>query len=916
MMVEAVPIRRRVGRRPENRQAVVRTIISHLEDFQRWFNEASAEKGLGIWIDPSESIDGINALSWPKLVELSKSLGHHRVHREQVVTAVEVMNSSINSPGQSGLVVGALQSGKTGTALCSLFMAPAHYLKTGLTYAPLFVTTNQNSHMEQTRQAMRSFFNLYGDLVVGSSEQSDQSKSLLEYYSDTGFDLSRKWGFTEITLHEYATNIVDDLYPGEDLVSSLVDNFTAKRVQGREIEVKIRNHCERAKKHGHGVMMIVDEPQFGASDPARNNSNGSGKCLLTQILEVADDDFFDRESPNFLVGLSATPFDSYEIESLFKVRQKIGEGYVGPNAFAGERIDPTVQEKMPKTFSFSDIAGAMEIAPFSEISWLLGLRKSPLNKNINPTVTDENGAQRELTISERRSYGAKILRRLVNVFVLQNSKKRGKKIGGLLRLAGSNEATERILDDMRVEGSDSPYNVIRFFGDHASRGSDVKRAIKEATKNDPRPYLVVVVGKGRMGDAFPPEVEIGIDLSQSPADMNAVLQGVFGRMCGYGKSNALVVMSDTAKKMVNEYSNSLGATENFSKSRHAVTNVIKKGRRAAQTYIHISEEAIASSPENSPLKRFQALIDDYLAQNLPGETKSVSVPSRKDVYFELAEAMEKTGLVEYVAANYKDIDPNMKESPRIVKPGGSSSYVKRDGSVRKLEYSFDPNNEERCKLLVSRVDAPEYLDKSQNRKRKIRSLVQEYTGSGGRHTNRGRGVGGIAPVIEVKKVDSAGRRVRPHEPGRFVFSGLNFHLEKPVAWHLPADIVTMPSDRHAMRGAMSDAEVARQLQTFVSKKLSGRFPPTLEQVLASEPCFDILSRLYNRATHTYFVTDDGVRFVDLMTEEVDNPVGPATLDFTDDRDPIITYYEQGVELEDDYVDEHPEDDLNESKFAM
>lgn len=897
-MVDAGRRSRRVReRRNEQQQAVAEAIKNHLEEFQSWFNSAAAETKLGLWIDPSEALESVDTLSWPKLKELAKSLQHHQVHREQVFTAVDVMKQSIESPGQSGLVVGALQSGKTGTALCSLFMAPAHYLKTGLTYAPLFITTNQNSHMEQTRQAMRSFFSLYGDIVVGSSAQETSSRSLLEYYSDAGFDTSRKWGLTEITLHEYASNIVDDLYPGVDLISSLVDSFTAKRVHGREIGVKIRNHCERAKERGHGVMMIVDEPQFGASDSRSSFDAAPSKCLLTQILESADDDFFDRQSPNFLVGLSATPFDSYEIEDLFKVRQKIGKGYVGPNAFGGAPIDPSVQGRIPETYGFSTIAKIPGFQPFSEISWLLGQREKPINPEITPTVLDEDGQRRSLTISEKRSYGAKMLRDLLKLMVLGTAKKKNKRVGALLRLAGSKHETETILDDMRVDGPNSPYNVIRFFGDHAEAGADVKRVIAEATANDPRPYLVVVVGKGRMGDAFPQEVEVGIDLSRKPADMNAVLQGVFGRMCGYGKSGARVVVSDVAEKMIKDYVRSNGASETFAKSRHAVTNVIRKGRRTKQNYLHISGDAVDRSPEGSALRKFRSEINAYLARTLPDETDSVKVPKRTDVFFELAGALKRTGLTRYIGKNFAEIDPYMMEAPKIVEPGESSTDVKQDGTVRKLEYTFDHRDPKRCKVLVSRVDAPSSNGTQEDKRRVGRSLTQDLSSTATRHVKRGRSMGEIAPVIEVMKVNANGNRVQPGEPGRFVFAGINFHLEKPVSWRVDADVVTMPTERHAFRGAMSDEEIARQLQTFVAKRLSGRYPPELDQVLGESPCFEIMSRLHNRASHTYYVTDDGIQFVDNESGELDNPNGPAIIEFTSERDPIISYFDQGIEFD-------------------
>jgi hypothetical protein len=82
------------------------------------------------------------------------------------------------------------------------------------------------------------------------------------------------------------------------------------------------------------------------------------------------------------------------------------------------------------------------------------------------------------------------------------------------------------------------------------------------------PYLFMVTSKARMGDQFLSDVQYFIELSQRASDLNALLQGLVGRACGYGK-NSLVILSDQNHRILDAYMASHGDYV-MTPSRHSV----------------------------------------------------------------------------------------------------------------------------------------------------------------------------------------------------------------------------------------------------------------------------------------------------------------------------------------------------------
>lgn len=111
-----------------------------------------------------------------------------------------------------------------------------------------------------------------------------------------------------------------------------------------------------------------------------------------------------------------------------------------------------------------------------------------------------------------------------------------------------NDRTEDLLADLTLPASQ--IEVVKFYG-AGGQGMTVKQVI--AQRQRPHlPYLFLVTSKARMGDQFPSDVHYFIDFAQKASDLNALLQGLVGRACGYGK-DSLVILSDRNHQVLDNY---------------------------------------------------------------------------------------------------------------------------------------------------------------------------------------------------------------------------------------------------------------------------------------------------------------------------------------------------------------------------
>jgi hypothetical protein len=151
-----------------------------------------------------------------------------------------------------------------------------------------------------------------------------------------------------------------------------LDDLIHKRVRGQAIR-KLAQSCQKMVRAGFTPLMVIDEPQFGASDRIIRIGGNSTvvDCLLSQIEKEIRSTIGTDADRVKAIGLSATPFELHALQRVFTVFQRLGPTYRGFNDFGGRPIDPSVRIQPPDTLSMSDAATQFKI---------------PFLPNVNPTA--------------------------------------------------------------------------------------------------------------------------------------------------------------------------------------------------------------------------------------------------------------------------------------------------------------------------------------------------------------------------------------------------------------------------------------------------------------------------------------------------------------------------------------------------
>ena len=274
------------------------------------------------------------------------------LYREQIITAVDAIIEIIEFPYNFGLILGALQSGKTTSALALQFAGPAVYLLTGQRLFPFYLTTSQNSHEEQLRNELTQFIKYYGGIDVVFDGRRCRLKNYIRGHGvDPVFAMSPSLdNYREVVLQ--GDRHFHDIYKPATL-----DDLIHKRVRGQVIR-KLAQSCQKMVGAGFTPLMVIDEPQFGASDRIIRVGGNSTVVGLPLEPDRKGDPEQDRRRRDRVkaIGLSATPFELHALQRVWTVFQRLGPTYRGFNDFGGRPIDLSVRIQPPDTLSMSDAA--------------------------------------------------------------------------------------------------------------------------------------------------------------------------------------------------------------------------------------------------------------------------------------------------------------------------------------------------------------------------------------------------------------------------------------------------------------------------------------------------------------------------------------------------------------------------------
>lgn len=555
----------------------LREYEKHLTETARVFNEHAKSLDLAVEMDPTSTLkalnDGINlgrvATFWTREDETGI------IHAEQLRTAIECIVYLARDPRRQGHVVGAMQSGKTTTSLALQWAGPILYRLTGRRAYPFYIIGNQLNHEDQTRIELDRFMTYYGHVEIrvksvkkGEDPLFTKSPSLMTY-------------------REHVLRDRDAVFEVPSLEALVYRRVGGERTIGKIVEL-----CRTATDQGYQPLMLIDEPQFGASD--RYATDGRHKCVLAQIFESIENELGSTPLDHRFIGLSATPFELNDLSRVWEVRQALTPKYSGFNYFNGEEISRGVNITPPVTLSLADFGTSIDVPFLADVSLAAYDKPSAFEKFIPQTgFKGSHDAYREQVETALRD----------TIYAVIKKHKKDGPIGLCIRALNNNTKMQLLMERLKLDPE--RIETLPYYGEMG--GMSVKRAIASRKRPD-LPYLVIVTNRARMADAFPTEVRFFMDLAKQSSDLNALLQGLLGRACGYGKKST-VVLSEANAQIVDAYIATRGGYVHKT-SRHSVTvnGGYRRGAPASMLKLRVEMD--------DPVVRafFRRIDDDVVAQ--------------------------------------------------------------------------------------------------------------------------------------------------------------------------------------------------------------------------------------------------------------------------------------------------------------
>lgn len=565
----------------------VENYVSHLEELQRVFNSHAESLELPVRLEVNSVVDAVRSgLILDRVGSyFSRPDDSGVLHDAQLMTALDCINEMLGNPGQNGVVLGAMQSGKTTTSLALQFAGPIIYALTGRCIYPIYLTTSHTSQEDQTNIELTNFLNYYSAIKIVALPGAESPSTL-----SPGFSRSP-------TIAYYRAHVLRDAL-GDVHMGPRAEDFIQRRVHGQQVR-QIAELCRRANEQGFEPLLMVDEPQYGASDRLVMNDDGVAErrpCVLLQVFQSIEE-AMTSEGRHSFIGLSATPYELHELESVWLVRQYLAPSYRGFNYFGGRVISEGVDILPPATFGFSGLATHLGIPDLARVS--LQVYGAP--PNAFP------GMARRVGYSGGQSDYQDLVHRTMRAAILAMVQRAPAPIGICIRPFNNNARARAFMNQLDL-GS-AGVEIINYFGPEYA-GVSVKRALGQRRHHD-RPFVIVVTNRARMGDAFPAQVTWFVDFARQAADLNSLLQGLLGRACGYNK-NSTVVLSDQNESLVADYRRGRGGYF-YPTSRHSI--VVGARRRGAPTNVIRLRAASDDSVVREFFGRLQEeVVDDIIIQ--------------------------------------------------------------------------------------------------------------------------------------------------------------------------------------------------------------------------------------------------------------------------------------------------------------
>jgi hypothetical protein len=301
-----------------------------------------------------------------------------------------------------------------------------------------------------------------------------------------------------------------------------------------------------------------------------------------------------------------------------------------------------------------------------------------------------------------------------------------------IRLFNNNIRSHQLIERLNLPADQ--IEVIEYFGsDH--KGHSVKRAIRQRSRPD-LPFLIAVPNRARMGDAFPRGVEWFLEFSKKAANLNALLQGLLGRACGYGK-HSTVVMSEENAQLVEDYKREQGGYI-YKTSPHSF--VVGPYRRGAPT----SLIRVCRDTDDRFVKEFFERVDrEIVAAHVIQDSATLRAHRASEGKYRtgpLLRIAEELGLFDHLER--KEVRKRLFPTYPAFRIARAGDQVPHSRSLeRKLGYSLDENGD--CRFTFR-----EWAEGSSNHG------GARSRGYGSRDaTDRARAGDALEPQINMRKFD-------------------------------------------------------------------------------------------------------------------------------------------------------------------
>jgi hypothetical protein len=707
-----------------------------LAEHREALEEAVSDNGLSFehlseTLRVSFDVAKLDNLSGPVARNLRFIIGRGKtgLHPNQIRTVVKLMIEILLQIGKPTIVLNPQQSGKSGTACgAAIFIPPMIYKLTGVKYYPVFVSTHLNAHKSQSELEFRDAMALYGEMEL---HVSDKSISPRGYFSIVNM-FSSIIGESLIGIKRDAMDALNEDFIDEPTLLSY-DDIAKVAIGGncdptRNTEIvfnrrrgaqtaEVRALCGRIKSCGFNIMLLVDEPQYGASGDIEatgevdqyGNEKFTGNVFM-QIMEGLKKDIFG-DSADLIMGFSATPFDTAYLERFNVVRGYISPNYVGFNMWGGSKIDESVRVLTPDFYSFSAVERATGV-----VTTIHGGGCSILEQLKDGNVSAARKAFFAMTThaANNRMIRAAAIKAEFPELTEVIDQRMEQPFGYCVRFVNNNTKTDEIADQLQLK---KRFQVFKYYGDNYyttdSRGKQTSMTVAQILeqfydRNDPRPPMFIVTNNARMGDNFDKTIEVFIELTKSVSDLNALLQSLSGRACGEAKFLSQVMLGKKSLETINRWKDDMGVPFDKS-SRHAETiggKRLKAGRPAKIIRIQIVSHKGRNADDDARIASYNKMVRTIMARanaeivhtRFPDAVGSLRGVGKNGSFCNINKIIESVtdenglNLIQFlhVHANQKAVVPEFREKIQILEFENKNGFqhTMRSGEVRNVKYNI------------------------------------------------------------------------------------------------------------------------------------------------------------------------------------------------------------------------------------